>query len=229
MNIATVQERLVELGLYSGPIDGVPGRALSISVAAFQQTRAIPVQWPGTIGPKTLAALFPAAPQLPMRPPWFDLVLSKKGLHEKRDYSALSAFLKSDGRTLGDPRVLPWCGDLVETCLAVTLREELLPPNPYLARNWTKFGQPCEPRLGAIVIFWRGSPTSINGHVGILAGVSEAYYYVLGGNQTDAITVAPIAKGRLVVGGCRWPKTYPVEPRRALPQMAGGVLSLNEA
>jgi hypothetical protein len=84
---------------------------------------------------ETLAALFnePVADQPVSLTPWMDLGLSKLGLREGRDNIELAAFLKSDGKTLGDPAKLPWCGDFVETCIARTLSMEGLPANPYLA------------------------------------------------------------------------------------------------
>ncbi len=226
-----IQRRLKALGFDPGPLDGIMGRRTTAAVAAFQQHARLTIQWPGTIGEKTLAALFgsgaaTAAVAADVAMPWYDLALRKKGLHESRDYSALSAFLKSDGRTLGDPRELPWCGDFVETCVAVSLRDEALPVNPYLARNWLKFGRETKPTIGAVLVFWRGSQTGTSGHVGFAAGESASNYYVLGGNQSNAVTIAPIAKARLL--GARWPSTV-TPPRIRLPQLSGGVLSTNEA
>ena len=162
--------------------------------------------------------------------PWFDTAITKKGLHEKRDIDDLKRFLKSDGRTLGDPSKLPWCGDFVETCIALTLKDELLPVNPYLARNWLTFGQKLtKPTLGAVLVFWRGSRNGSQGHVGFYAGESTdgKRLYVLGGNQSDAITVAPLGADRLL--GIRWPMTVAVPAKLERPKMVGGKLSLNEA
>ena len=43
--------------------------------------------------------------------------------------------------------------------------------------------------------------------------------YVLGGNQSDAVTIARIAKSRLL--GARWPATWPPRLQR-LPTMKPG-------
>lgn len=223
-----IQRRLMAMGFNPGPLDGIMGRLTTAAIAAFQKSAGLDIKWPGTVGEKTLAALFgerkPAVPA-DVAMPWYDLALRKKGLHESANYSALSAFLTSDGRTLGDPRELPWCGDFVETCIAVALRDEPIPPNPYLARNWLKFGRETRPTLGAVLVFWRGSKTGTSGHVGFAAGESAANYYVLGGNQSDSVSIVPIAKGRLL--GARWPSTVAI-PRIGLPQLVGGKLSTNE-
>lgn len=228
-----IQRRLKALGYNPGPLDGIMGRLTTAAIAAFQKAEGLAVKWPGTIGPKTIAALFgapsagkPPAVEPAVAFPWYALALRKKGLHEGRDYTALSQFLKSDGKTLGDPRQLPWCGDFVETCFAVSLPGEALPVNPYLARNWLKFGKAIKPTLGAVLVFWRGTPNGTSGHVGFAAGESAANYYVLGGNQSNAVTIAPIAKSRLL--GARWPATVPT-PRIHLPSASGGTVSTNEA
>lgn len=229
--IEKVQLRLLELGFDPGEADGIPGRRTKAAVASFQEQRNLPIKFPGTIGPITTGALFEGEtlPKLSIGAtmPWYDLCLRKKGLHESRDYNEVKKFLKSDGKTLGDPRTLPWCGDLVETCIALTLPEEALPVNPYLARNWLKFGQECEPQQGAVLIFWRGTKTGLSGHVCFDAGQGDGVYYCLGGNQSNTISVTSIAKTRLL--GARWPKTIPLPGKVLQPVMAGGILSVNEA
>lgn len=230
-----IQAELKKLSFYGGEIDGIPGRLTTAAVKQFQVHNKVFVKFPGTVGPKTLAALFPStdtpAPSKGLQPPWFELLLSKKGLHEGKDNSELRKFLKSDGATLGDPSKLPWCGDAVETVIAITLPQEVLPGNPYLARNWGKFGQKTPPRLGAVASFWRGKPNGTSGHVGLVAGhgieKGKKVLYILGGNQSDRISVAPLGTDRLLA--TRWPLTFEMPDKIWLPKMVGGQLSLNEA
>lgn len=220
-----IQRRLKTLGYNPGPIDGIPGRLTQSAIRAFQTAHKLDPD--GIVGAKTLAALFPAVPVTDVPSelsfPWLDLAARKKGLQEGRDYTTLASFLRSDGKTLGDPRKLPWCGDFVETCIALTLPSEVLPGNPYFARNWAKFGRTVKPTLGAVLVFARG-PSA--GHVGFAVGQSTASFYVLGGNQSNSISIAPVAKSRLLAA--RWPSTVAL-PRIRLPQMVGGRLSTNEA
>lgn len=207
--VQDVQRRLIALGFDPGLADGIRGRKTIAAVKTFQMGSNLTAD--GIVGPKTLRALFggvekPAA-ESPDATPWLDVGQRKKGLHEKRDNAALKAFLKSDGKTLGDPASLPWCGDFVETCIALALPEEPLPNNPYGAINWLQFGKPVSPRKGAVLVFWRGSPASWTGHVGFYVSEDATHFHVLGGNQTDSITVSRIAKARLRKDGSRWPLT----------------------
>ena len=134
-----------------------------------------------------------------------DLALRKKGLHENIDNAQLRKFLKSDGSTLGDPAQLPWCGDLVETCLALTLPDAILPSNPYLARNWLKFGKTVDPCFGAVMVFWRGTKASGLGHVGFYYSEDDTHYSILGGNQGNRIGIGAYRKDRFL--GARLPET----------------------
>ena len=128
-------------------------------------------------------------------------------------------WLKRDGRSLGDPSKNPWCGDFVETCIRIGLPDEpllgALGTNPYWARNWLMFGREVKPITGAVLIFSRGP----GGHVGFALGQDDTHFYVLGGNQSDAVTIARVAKSRLL--GARWPATFPPRPQR-LPTMKPG-------
>jgi len=159
--------------------------------------------------------------------PW--MVEAKKvlGLHETRDRAVLAKWLKSDGKTLGDPSKLPWCGDFVDTAIELALPDEPRPgklgENPYWALNWLLFGKACNPAYGAVVAFERPG----GGHVGFLVGQDEKRFYVLGGNQGDTVSVTPIDRGR--ARGYRWPTTYKGRPGD-LPQMKSATASSkNEA
>jgi uncharacterized protein (TIGR02594 family) len=157
------------------------------------------------------------------------MVEAKKvmGLHEDRDRAVLAKWLKSDGKTLGDPSKLPWCGDFVDTAIELALPDEPRPgklgENPYWALNWLLFGKACNPAYGAVVAFERPG----GGHVGFLVGQDEKRFYVLGGNQGDTVSVTPIDRGR--ARGYRWPTTYKGRPGD-LPQMKSATASSkNEA
>lgn len=231
-DIARVQRALRAKGFDPGPIDGVWGRLTRAAVVRFQQSAGL--QGLGVVGPKTRAALFGERPLDGVgdnrgAPPWYALAETKRGLHERRDNGILSRWLRSDGKTLGDPAKLPWCGDFVETCIAVTLPDERIPGNPYLARNWMGFGEPLSrPALGAVAVFWRGRRDGISGHVGFYAGEDANHVHVLGGNQSNAVTVARLGKDRLL--GYRWPSTYPMPRTGTIARGPDGVpISVNEA
>lgn len=224
MTTKAAQTFLISQGYDLGPwgADGVAGRMTQAATRAWQERVNIKVT--GVLDNVTLKTM--GIDEINGPPPWFDLMLKKKGLHEGRDYKELSQWLKSDGKTLGDPRKNPWCGDGMETCIALTLPNEILPGNPYLARNWSKFGRAVAPSVGAIMTFWRGSKSGTFGHVAQYVGEDKTTYTVLGANQSNSISVTTIAKSRLLA--IRWPLTYPL-PKAGAVQMAGGTLSNNEA
>ena len=200
--IRLIQSGLDILGHSPGAIDGKWGvrtaRALKHLLSANGQS----------------ATLAPPGPL-----PWITEAKTALGRNEARDRNWLMDWLKRDGRSLGDPSKNPWCGDFVETCIRVALPDEpllgALGTNPYWARNWLLFGQETKPVTGAVLIFERGS----GGHVGFAVGQDGTHFYVLGGNQSDAVTIARIAKSRLL--GARWPATYPPRPLH-LPTMKPG-------
>lgn len=158
--------------------------------------------------------------------PWVAEMRAVFGLHETRDKAKLSAWLKSDGRTLGDPTALPWCGDAMETAMRRGLPDEPLndglSQNPYWARNWAMFGRAAK-GYGSVGVFERG-PKS--GHVGILVGEDADCFHVLGGNQGDSVSITRIDKRRLLAA--RWPVTWPHDPA-LLPHLTATVAkSTNE-
>ena len=194
-----IQRGLDNLGHSPGDIDGLWGLRTARAMKAL------------------LAANGRAARVAPLGPlPWITEAKSALGRHEARDRTWLMDWLKRDGRSLGDPSKNPWCGDFVETCIRIGLPDEpllgALGTNPYWARNWLLFGQKVEPTYGAVLVFSRGS----GGHVGFALGQDDTQFYVLGGNQSDAVTIARIAKSRL--RSARWPSTVPPRSLR-LPTM----------
>jgi uncharacterized protein (TIGR02594 family) len=200
--IRLIQSGLDKLGHSPGTIDGRWGvrtaRALRQLIAANGRAASV-------------------APQGPL--PWITEAKSALGRNEARDRNWLMDWLKRDGRSLGDPSKNPWCGDFVETCIRMALPDEpllgALGTNPYWARNWLLFGLLVQPITGSVLVFERGS----GGHVGFAVGQDDTHFYVIGGNQSDAVTVARIAKSRLL--GARWPTTVPLRQQR-LPTMQSG-------
>lgn len=159
--------------------------------------------------------------------PWVVELEKVLGWHETRDRDRLSRWLRSDGKTLGDPSKLPWCGDAVDTALNLGLPQEPRPgdlgKNVYWALNWQFLGKTSPACYGAVGVFMRPG----GGHVGFLVGQDSGAYMVLGGNQSDSVSRAWIDKKRCVA--IRWPSTFP-NPRAELPVLGrnGQPLSQNE-
>jgi hypothetical protein len=212
--------------------DGIAGPNTSYAIIKFKRSKGLKAT--DYVGPITYAKLtgddseIKAAIPKTTNPPWYDEMLSMLGKHESRDYNEVSAWLKSDGGTVGDPRKNPYCGDAVQTSLRLHLPNEPMPANPYLASSWATWGRPVEPQRGSIMSFWRESPASWKGHVGFYAGESQHDYYILGANQSDSFTISPIAKNRLRKNGSRWPHGGPPATGQKMI-MSGGTVSTNEA
>lgn len=233
-----IQERLLVHDFDPGIVDGIWGRRTRNALIAFQISVGISAD--GKTNNETMAFLRaspawsssgPSGAKLKItlfdRLPWMALAVRKKGLHEGKDNSDLSKFLKEDGKTLGDPSTLPWCGDFVETCIALALPDAELPTNPYLARNWQRFGQAVEPCFGSVLVFWRGSLSGTKGHVGFYYSETENEFQVLGGNQSNAVTIRSIDKGRLL--SAQLPNVGGPYPRKKVTSGSDFELSENEA
>lgn len=120
---------------------------------------------------------------------------------------------------------IPWCGLLVAVCVHRTGRPVI--SGPLWARNWMKFGQPAgRPSLGDILVFRRPGG---GGHVGFYIAEDASAFHVLGGNQSDAVTIARLAKSRLLAA--RRPYWKIAQPASVRPYRAvgGAALSDNEA
>ena len=119
---------------------------------------------------------------------------------------------------------IPWCG----LFMAVVAKRAGRPvvESPLWARNWAKFGIPADrAQLGDILVFRRAQSS---GHVGLYVGEDYGAFHVLGGNQSDGVTITRIARDRCIA--IRRP-TYRKAPESAksVQLAANGVLSTNEA
>lgn len=227
MNLLSVQKRLKELGFNPGPLHGLKGPRTDAAIRAFK--RSVGLRDRAFLGPITLEALFSVgrlAHDDDHSLPWMRAALAVKGLHEARDRAALVKWFSSSVAWL-DPREVAWCGAFVETCHRIADPAVVTPENPLGARNWGKFGKACPPVFGATLVFWRGSKSGWQGHVGFYFAEDATAYHVLGGNQSDAVTVTRVSKDRLL--GARWPEGVPVTGKRILVKSNGYSLSTNEA
>jgi uncharacterized protein (TIGR02594 family) len=163
------------------------------------------------------------APQRRSEPKWMEEARARIGEREIPGPRHNSWIAKGWAR-LGAPWFnddeTPWCGFFVAHCIdAAGLPYPRLFPR---ALEWSKWGKPCPPAVGAVVTFKRPG----GGHVGFLVGQSAANYYVLGGNQSNMVNIQPIAKNR--TDAIRWPSSMAL-PESGLPTMSGGTVSTNEA
>lgn len=121
---------------------------------------------------------------------------------------------------------IAWCG--LFAAIMAHRAEKAVVKDPLWARNWAKFGVPLgrsdRPSLGDCLVFTRGS----GGHVGWYIAEDATAYHVLGGNQSNKVSIARVAKDRLLEA--RRP-FYHVTPATVKPYVvaASGALSKNEA
>lgn len=118
---------------------------------------------------------------------------------------------------------VPWCG----LFMAVVAKRagKNIPHFPLWALNWVNFGQPeTSPMLGDVLVFKRDG----GGHVGLYVGEDAGAFHVLGGNESDSVTIIRMSRDRLYAA--RRPM-YQVQPAnvRVIQLAANGALSTNEA
>lgn len=226
-DLAAIQQALKAAGYDPGPVDGIWGRRSLRACRDYQAAHGLTPD--GVCGPLTLAALFPlGGAALPVPLPWFEEARRLMGTREAPGVASNPAILNwADGLGIpygGDD--IPWCGLFVSHCIGATLPDEPLPASPLWARAWLGFGRRVTPRVGAVLVFWRGTKTGAQGHVGFYAAEDDGAYHVLGGNQGDRVSVARVSKTRLL--GATWPTTAPTV-QRIETVAATGALSTNEA
>lgn len=223
-----VQQKLKDLGFYFGKVDGLRGPLTDDAIRAFK--RSIGYANRPFYGELTHAALFrvPPVKEESGKPelPWIANARKLYGLHESRDKSKLLEAFKGIVASWVDPREVAWCGAFVAVCLKQWKTDVEVPGNILGARQWGNFGTACKPQRGAVLTFWRGSKSGWQGHVGFMVGQDSTTFHVLGGNQSDAVTIARLSKDRLLQA--RWPVGHPESQDPAYGTLAGSI-STNEA
>ena len=213
-SVREIQQALKDKGFDPGAIDGVWGRKTIEAVKRFQSEQRLTAD--GIVGRRTRAALFgvatPATPatEVPVADglilPWLEeanhLMNTEEGKGSKNNQEILDWAKDLEIHYPKDS--IAWCGLFVAHCVGATLPEEPLPANPLGARQWERFGDSTQPRVGAVMVFWRETLQSGLGHVGFYMGEDEDGYLILGGNQRDKVSLAWFGKDRFL--NAHWPK-----------------------
>lgn len=97
-----------------------------------------------------------------------------------------------------DADTVPWCGAFV----GYVMQEDGHPMAALAARalSWATYGDPCEPKHGAIAVVENGEGGH---HVAFIYQVTETNLYLLGGNQGNRVSIVKWPRAKLVA--CRWP------------------------
>lgn len=92
---------------------------------------------------------------------------------------------------------VPWCASFVCYCLEMV---GMGSTNSRMARSFLKWGVSTKsnPMPGDLVVYWRGSKTGWQGHVGIYLGHKNGLIYTLGGNQADAVSITKYSQDKVL-------------------------------
>ena len=137
-------------------------------------------------------------------PPWLTRARGELGTGEAAG-AADNARVVAYYRDAGHPEIahdsVAWCAAFASAMLE---RSGVASPRTLRARNFLQWGASLDaPRAGCIVVLWRGSPSSDQGHVGFFAGMTGDRLLLLGGNQSDQVSLAAFPRNQVL--GFRWP------------------------
>lgn len=118
----------------------------------------------------------------------------------------------------------PWCGLFVAAMLDQAGHK--LPREYLRARAWLEWGVDVQrPYYGSVIVLSRGPAM---GHVGFLVGFNRVgNVLVLGGNQSDQVSVAAFTVDRIL--GYRWPAGAALPSELAQIVASDSALSTREA
>ncbi len=132
-----------------------------------------------------------------------------------------------------DADATPWCG-LWMAVIAKRAGKAVELKNPLAALSWIEWGDDApldergrwRPELGDVCVFTRRG----GGHVGLYVGETPdgRYLHILGGNQSDKVSITRIAVDRLVAARRLYRIGKPSNVRRIV-MAADGPVSTNEA
>lgn len=180
----------------------------------------LPAPLPPLPAPAPLPPPKPAAPTGPFAgaPAWFQWALHEIGFHETGDNQGIDRYIgPAHTGVNGDP----WCAIFANAALeAPTFQDEspkLSVPGTRSAssqsfRTNPNFVPLSAPALGCIVVFWRISQASGQGHVGFYRGEDANSVWTLGGNENDMVQIEALPKSSstFVLIGYWWPKSVPL-------------------
>jgi uncharacterized protein (TIGR02594 family) len=160
-------------------------------------------------------------------PPWFQWALHEIGTREGPGNTgpelARYAQLAHCG-SQGDA----WCAIFANAALEAVAIVGSRSASSQSFRSHPGFVQLPGPALGAIVVFWRGSPDSGLGHVGFYRGEDATRIWTLGGNEADMVQIEALPKSGVSFGlvGYWWPKSAPLPAVGPLMMPSGSPTSI---
>lgn len=227
MMIAEIQRALLARGYDLGPAgaDGDAGPKTIAAVMAFQRAAGLVAD--GIAGPLTIRALgtvdVSEKRAEPEQPGWLTLAAAMLGVKEGPG-AANNAQVVKLFADAGFPSIktdsTAWCAALVGAMLK---RAGHAASDSLAARSYESYGIGLkEPVLGCIATKKRGNSTW-QGHVFFVVGANKDTVFGLGGNQSDAVTVAAFKRSE--VTAFRWPADVPIPAASKLPTTVSGARS----
>jgi uncharacterized protein (TIGR02594 family) len=132
----------------------------------------------------------------------YDIAESYIGTHEipgENDNPKIVEFFAKVGHSWVKDDETAWCAAFVGACLEDAGYQSTKKLN---AKSYLHWGLPVvaeEAQRGDVVVFWRESPESWKGHVAFFHSYdSNGNVNVLGGNQSNAVTIETYNKTRLL-------------------------------
>lgn len=158
---------------------------------------------------------------LPSDPPWLKAAFNEIGVKEvsgRGSNPRIEEYLRT-GTT--DPSLIdddvPWCAGFMNWALIMGTRGTLTPlmgTRSLMAKSFRNYGRPVGKVRGAIAVFDR-PPNPASGHVGILLGWGPGWVDILGGNQSNMVTITRYSDNLLIE--LRWPNSYPLPGEAQVP------------
>jgi uncharacterized protein (TIGR02594 family) len=137
-------------------------------------------------------------------PPWLQVAHREIGVKERPGFNNNPRILQYHATTRlhGTTDEIPWCASFVGFCLE---QVGLTSTRSAAAASYRTYGQRCEPKPGAIVVFGKADRDAAGtGHVAFYVGDDGPdHILVLGGNQKNQVSIAKRLRSAIV--SVRWP------------------------
>lgn len=196
------------------------------------QQDPVPAPRPIALTPPAVPVTVPSSapkPSVPFAgaPAWFQWAMHEVGTREGPGNTgpelARYAQLAHCG-SQGDP----WCAIFANAALEASAVPGSRSASSQSFRSHPGFVQLAGPALGALVVFWRGTPDSGLGHVGFYRGEDTTRIWTLGGNEDDMVQIEALPKSSVSFGliGYWWPKSVTLPPIGAVTMPSGSPTSL---
>jgi len=153
-------------------------------------------------------------------PKWLTLARAEIGTLEikgKDHNPKILAYFKDAGFKEVTNDETAWCAAFVG---AILKRAGIKPSGSLGARSYERWGERLEqPLLGCIGVKRRQGGEAWQGHVGLVVAANQTTVWMLGGNQSDSVSIAPFSRWQFTA--FVWPEGQPKTDAR-LPSNAPG-------